>query len=165
MMIFACVADRNVCNFLSTYDFISFRKTCKCHYYDEESWILRSIRLPINCPRLNYREKIGLHYLLEWSMHFGVVNTEPWLQSLIKWPQSKIAIKIIYVFLKQFRSDFLQRLDISILDTRRQFIWLRRLGHRYPVFKRTLDMYPLSDASTNMYNRDKVYRNSQRCYG
>ena len=164
MNILPCVVDRNMCEFLSIAEFVSFRKTCKCHYYDEESWVLRSITLPINCPNLNYREKIGLHYLLEWSMHFGVVNSEPWLKSLISWPQSRIAIKIICVFLKHFRSDFIVNLDISMLDTRRQFIWLRRLGHRYPVFKRRLDMYPSDAIASRAHYRDKMYRNSQQCY-
>lgn len=178
MLVFPCAVDRRTCDFLSTFDFLSFRKTCKKHYEDSKAWHIRSLTLPINCPKLNYREKIGLHYMLGWSLHFGIINSEKWWRSLVYWPRSKSGIKIVHIFLNQFNHASLQKLDLSKFDSRRRFIWLRRLGHGYPVFKRTVDFYQghharqswqsydsYDERGGSYYCEGKVYRNTQQCYG
>ena len=134
------VVDRNVSRFLSTTDFLAFRKTCHTTYDDEEAWYQRANQLPIHIATLNHKKLIGLHYLLSWSLRFNLIpGSIDWYKQTIQWLSYKVSIRILFAFLTTQSIDSLMyALDNIELDSKQRFHW-QRLLHRFNytrVFKR-----------------------------
>ena len=145
-----CSVDRRVCCFLTTIDFMSLRRTSKEQYYDEEAYFIFSRHMPICMNDFKMREKIGLHYLLNWSLQLnGKVGKIKWIQNIVDWLSFPISIKIMFRFFKQNCTDFLLNIDFSNVGTCQRFIWLKLCYIKSQVFKRKL--------LENNYNECKMF--------
>jgi len=137
-MCFPLVIDRGVSRYLQTTDFMSFRKTSLVHYNDKDAWSIYACKMPLNCPGISARQKVGLHFLFYWALQFPErMGTMEWYQRMVNWLEHKTSIKIMYFFLLHSQFDFLRNIDTSKLDGRRRFVWLRLWHRNSRVFKRT----------------------------
>lgn len=177
-MTFPLPVDRGVSRYLRTIDFVSFRKTSRLHYNDEEAWTIYASKMPLNCKGIDGRRKIGLHFLFYWALQFPErVNTKEWFQRIVNWLEYKTSIKIMYSFLFHSQLNFLMDMDTSKLDGRRRFVWLRLWHQNSRVFKRVSLDYDIDDRPQKrdrhwevdqpqkcMADTIQMYRNTQqRC--
>ena len=127
---FAQPIDRNVCPFLSLYDFMSFRKTCRVHYMDQDAYKQRAAALPFKTDDLSARKNIALNYLFAWSLHFDErIGSQSWYQCIIDWLKYKSSIKLMSTFIRKRNIDFLPMFTFDKLDSGRQFMWFRQFGN------------------------------------
>ena len=166
VMIFTLPVDRHVSSFLSTLDYVQFRKSCRILYYDKEAWSLRAKHLPVYSK--DAREQLGLHYLLQCSMK---LSSRPfsceWYQEIVNWLEYSVSIKLIHSFIRTHHFDFLYSMDLSHLSAARRFIWLR-LWHRYGrLYKPKLEQCYVTEGRPA--KRIKIgishSRTVQSCYG
>ena len=122
------VIDRGISRYLDMVDFVSFRRTCRCHYNDLEAWSIRSSNLPVRISFLNNREIIALHYLLQCSMQFPYqIGTKIWYQQIVDWLEYNSSIRIMSLFFIEMNFiDF----DLSNVSVRKRYLWLKQ-NHRY----------------------------------
>ena len=164
-MCIPCIVDRGVCRYLSIIDFISFRCTSNVYYNDKEAFDIYSKKMPMNVVGLTSREKVGLHYLLGWALHFGEsVGSFCWFQKIINWLVFRSSIKIIYKFLFQFSSDFFLVMDLRQVSISQRLTWLR-LSHRNSrVFKRLSFDNEENERPRKMVRREhSMYRDILTC--
>ncbi|MDA7838995.1 hypothetical protein N9A45_01555 [bacterium] len=162
-MLTLLVVDRNVSPFLGLYDFIQMRKTCKTLHDDDEAWILRGKNLPIaNC---NPRHKIGLHYLLQWSLRLTEIpGSVQWYQQLVNWLEYKVSIRIIFQFICSQNATFLKNMDVSEMSTKQRWQWEHLSRRNRALFKSNALEYDGRPAKR--YRRDIPFgRIAQPCYG
>lgn len=129
-MTVAIPVDRHTCTFLTTREFVMFRKTCRDMYNDEEAWSIRTMSLPIRMPSLGPRHLLGLHYLLRWAIQLGSpIGSRAWVQSIAEWLDYKVSIQIVHSFFLTQSRDILSDIDMTRLSSRQQFLW-EWLSHR-----------------------------------
>lgn len=128
-MLCKLVVDRNVSEYLATVDFVALRRTCRTMYLDDDAWNLRVKHLPINAS--NAKHKLGLHYLLQWSLKLtSEIGSDTWFQEIADWLEYKISIRIMHSFILTQSPLFLMTVDLSRMSSRQRIQWLR-LAHRY----------------------------------
>jgi len=159
------VIDRGLCRFLTTIDFISLRRTSKEQYFDEEAYLIFSRHMPIYMIELNPREKIGLHYLLSWSLQLdGDIDKIEWVQNIVDWLTFPISIKIMFHFFNKNCTDFLMNIDLSNVNACQRFIWLKKCHRKSRVFKRKLLENKYNECGRKrLRHKIQVYRNLQPC--
>lgn len=164
-MTFPLVIDRGVSRYLSTFDFMSFRKTSRTHYHDTEAFEIRAMKLPLNCPGLRVKQKIGLHYLLGWALNFdAMIGSHEWCQKIVNWLDYRSSIKIIYIFLKNYCIDFFQKMTMVALCGRQRVIWLRLCHRNSRLFKRrSLDYLCDERPRKRLSDTFSMYGNLQQC--
>ena len=164
-MTFPLPIDRGVQRYLDTLDFVAFRKTNRTHYYDNEAWRLRAQFLPFVVPGCGPRKKIGLNYLLSWAVKLNSrVASDEWVQSIVNWIEYRSSIKIMYLFLKHYRLDFFQKMDMSRMSSRQRFVWLRLCCRSSRLFKRLrVEDVPDERPKKRMVDTFSMYRNLQQC--
>ena len=137
----ALVIDRGISRYLDLVDFVSLRRTCRCHYNDSGAWSIRSKQLPLHLSSLNTREILALHYLLQWAMLFPYeLGTKKWYQQIVNWLEHNTSIRIMSSFFIQM--NYLD-LDLSNISIRKRHVWLKQ-KHRYRS-RRVYKMDPLPD--------------------
>jgi len=118
------VVDRGLSRYLDIVSFVSFRRTCRCHYNDSEAWLVRSKNLPIRIASLNPREIIALHHLLEWSMQLTYqIGTNIWYQKIVDWLEYNTSIRIMSLFFIQMNCI---DLDLRHVSVRKRYLWLKQ---------------------------------------
>jgi len=166
VMKFSLPVDRHVSSYLSTQDFVQFRKSCTVLYRDEEAWSLRAKGLPMN--KKNAREKIALNYLLQWSLKLPArLGSNEWYQEIVNWLQYYVSIQLIHSFIRIQHFDFLYSMDLSQLSSSQRLMWLR-LWHRYGrLYNPNREpCYVTEDRPTKRIKREFSYqRTLQPCYG
>jgi len=167
--------DRNVCSFLSIYEFICFRKTCRCYYYDAAAYDVRAWSLPLHLSNFSSRQTIALHYLMSFAVQFeDRLGSVTWYQRVVNWLRYKPSIKIMYAFICVQNFDFLFRLTLSDLSACQRFCWLRLLCRNQQIQKRRLFKYARYNENESVLcdNRgskrrrcwDSSYGDLQPCY-
>lgn len=170
-MSFPLVVDRGISRYLSIIDFVSFRQISKANTNDYEAWEIRAKKMPIFFKGLTPKKKIGLHYLLSWSLYFKVtLGSNAWLQKIVDWIKYKASIKLIYSFILHYCPSFIYSLNLSQLNGGRRIIWLRLTSRNLRVYKRSIlecnDRYCIGNRpSKRPATALQMYRNAQQCYG
>lgn len=139
-MIDQLVVDRNVSEFLSVYDFVQFRKTCRLFYADDEAWQRRAKHLPIH--NNDPKKRIGLHYILRWSTQWNVIpGSLLWYQRIVNWLQYKISIKIVFSFIRSQNVRILKKLNFEQLSARQRWHWEYLCHRNQRLFKTSVTDY------------------------
>tara|TARA_B110000908_G_scaffold172290_2_gene238833 strand:- start:7575 stop:8084 length:510 start_codon:yes stop_codon:yes gene_type:complete len=159
------VVDRGLCRFLTTMDFMSLRRTSKKHYSDNEAYLIFSRWMPVHITELTPREKIGLHYLLGWSLQLdGDIDKIEWVQNIVDWLTFPISIKIMFNFFNKNCTFFLMNIDLSNVNACQRFIWLKLCHKKSRVFKRKLLENKYNECGRKrLRHKIQVYRNLQPC--
>lgn len=130
-MTFDLVSDINVCSYLDTYSFCMFRRTCRTHYADDESWSLRCSGGILNSRSLDQKQTLGLNYLMKHALMFeSSIGSPEWFQEIVNWLEYKISIKILHSFLLNSSHNLLFQLHFHKLRPGARLHW-ERLCHRY----------------------------------
>jgi hypothetical protein len=169
VMCIPLVIDRGVSRYLSLVDFVSLRRTTKVLYDDNQAWEIRAIPIPFKMHAFNAKKNLALHYLLNCALYFSnPVGSNQWFQEMVDWLEYKISIKLIYSFIFYYRFDFFYSMNLSQLDGRRRFVWLRLTHRNSRVFKRSLleydDRYNVGrPCAKRLATPLQMYRNTQQC--
>ena len=165
VMNFPLPVDRGISRYLNTCDFVSFRKTSRLHYNDSEAWSIRGKDLPLNCPGIGVKKKIGLHYLLGCALQFNEwVGSDEWFQAIVNWIDYKSSIKIMYLFLKHYRVDFFTKMSMSEMSSRQRIVWWRLCHRNSRLFKRPRIDYVCDERTPKrLANTFSMYGPLQQC--
>ncbi len=130
-MTFDLVSDINVCSYLDTYSFCMFRRTCKTHYNDEESWYLRCSGCILNVPTMDNKQTLGLNYLMKYALLFeSPFGSTEWFQEIVNWLEYKSSIKIVQSFIFNSSPNLMSQLSFYRLSPSARMCW-ERLWCRY----------------------------------